>query len=179
MAISRKEMLLALIGVEDIPVEGITRLQKYCFLAEREEKIKVSDKNFEFTKYHFGPYSSKLYDDLETLENYGLIETLSTNRRVDTLESLEAKELTADFLLGQGDQAEADAAQQEKVFQLTEKGKEFVNRLEKKGLVNDEITRIRKIKSKFSHYSLRDLIKYVYNKYPDMTTESEIKDLIL
>ncbi|MCK4828854.1 hypothetical protein KA005_74710, partial [bacterium] len=38
---------------------------------------------------------------------------------------------------------------------------------------------IRKIKSKFGHYSLDDLLYYVYTQYPDMTTESEIKDHVL
>ena len=38
---------------------------------------------------------------------------------------------------------------------------------------------IRKIKSKFGHYSLDDLLYYVYTKYPDMTTESEIKEQVL
>lgn len=181
MAISRKTMLLALIGANDEPVEGITRMQKYCFLAEREEGIQTSDEDFGFTKYHFGPYSSKLYDDLETLENLGLIESVSTNRRADAVETLEEDGLTAEFLLGREtqSQSEAGAAQQEKVYRLTEKGREFVKRLEKGGQNVEEIKRLRNIKSKFSQHSLRDLIRYVYKRHPDMTTESEIRDLVL
>jgi hypothetical protein len=38
---------------------------------------------------------------------------------------------------------------------------------------------IRKVKRKYGHYSLSDLLYYVYTKYPDMTTESEIKDKVL
>jgi len=178
MAIARKTMLLALVGAGDTPVEGITRLQKYCFLAEREEGIEVSDEDFDFTKYHFGPYSPKLYDDLEALENYGLIETVSTSRRADAVEALEGKQLTADFLLDRGDQSEADAAYQEKAYRLTKTGQEFIEKLEGQGNSREEIARLRKIKSRFSTYSLRDLIRYVYTKYPQMTTESEIRGFV-
>jgi hypothetical protein len=38
---------------------------------------------------------------------------------------------------------------------------------------------IRKVKSKYSQYSLRDLLRYVYRKYPEMTTRSEILDEVL
>ena len=38
---------------------------------------------------------------------------------------------------------------------------------------------IRKIKFKYGNYSLDDLLYYVYTKYPEMTTESEIKDHVL
>ena len=38
---------------------------------------------------------------------------------------------------------------------------------------------VRRIKSKYGKYSLNDLLYYVYTKYPDMTTESEIRDKVL
>ncbi len=38
---------------------------------------------------------------------------------------------------------------------------------------------IRKIKRKYGNYSLSDLLYYVYTKYPEMTTESAIKDKVL
>jgi len=179
MAISRKGMLLVLIGANETPVEGTTRLQKYCFLSEREEGVEIDDQGFDFIKYHFGPYSPRLYDDLETLENYGLIETVSTSRRADAVEALEEKEFTAEFLLGREDQAEARATLQERVYRLTDKGKEFVRKLESQGKCTEEITKIRRVKSRFSNYSLRDLIRYVYQRYPEMTTESEIREIVL
>ena len=41
------------------------------------------------------------------------------------------------------------------------------------------IDSVRKMKSRFANYSLSDLLHYVYTKYPEMTTASEIKDKVL
>ena len=38
---------------------------------------------------------------------------------------------------------------------------------------------IRRVKSKYRGHSLRDLLRHVYRKFPEMTTESEIIDAVL
>jgi len=43
----------------------------------------------------------------------------------------------------------------------------------------DILEKIRRIKTKYGALSLQDLLHYVYTKYPDMTTASEIKDKVL
>jgi len=67
----------------------------------------------------------------------------------------------------------------EKRFRITEEGASKVKTILEKGKCASVADGIRKIKSKFGHFSLDDLLYYVYTKYPDMTTESEIKDHVL
>ena len=78
--ISNRELVLLLIGIDQETrrfdtVSGITRLQKFLFLLDREENVRPDDPGFGFQPYKAGPYSPTLYDDLELLENLGLIRT--------------------------------------------------------------------------------------------------------
>ena len=89
------------------------------------------------------------------------------------------QELTCDFLLGDEGKAEAQAAAEEKVYRVTKAGRGFIEKMGREEGVADELDGIRRVKSKFSSYSLRDLIRYVYTKYPEWAAESEIRDKIL
>jgi len=46
-------------------------------------------------------------------------------------------------------------------------------------LYTEAFDKIKKIKSKYGALSLQDLLHYVYTKFPDMTTASEIKGKVL
>ena len=175
MALSRRDItLLLLMGG---PVEGITRMQKYLFLSlaqEKGEMVGVADVEG-FEPYRFGPYSSELYDDLEMLENLGLI----TSQPVGELSEPETEEvaLSFEYLMGDDEQDGALAEQEEKRYELTEGGLKFVQELVRP--TEDQVEGIRRVKSKFAHYSLRALLRYVYRKYPEWTKESEIAEEIL
>ena len=64
-------------------------------------------------------------------------------------------------------------------YRLTENGKDRVEKLFQKGEYEPIVDGIRRIKSEFGKYSLNDLLYYIYTKYDEMATESEIKDKIL
>src|ERR1035441_3398333 len=72
-SIGRRDLLLLLIGLSDPSgkggLGGITRIQKLLYLLESEESIQPSGDGFQFEAYKAGPYSPKIYDDLEFLEN--------------------------------------------------------------------------------------------------------------
>jgi len=190
--ISKHALTLILLGLDPDGgigegLGGITRLQKYLFLLEKEENVFPSDQGFEFKAYKAGPYSSKLYDDLEFLENLGYIESEITAAATDE-EAAEIEDLSFDDLMGDGaeetdgelyDGFGSSDAYDERRFILTQEGKKKVEEL----LVNPDykpvIDSVRKIKSKFNTHSLSDLLYYIYTKYPEMTIESEIKDKVL
>ena len=73
--ISRRNLLLLLVGLDSDPsgLGGITRLQKLLFLLEEEEHLKPTEGGYEFQAFKAGSYSPELYDDLEFLENLGLL----------------------------------------------------------------------------------------------------------
>jgi len=168
---------------------GITRLQKYLFLLEHEEKIQPEADGFDFQPYKAGPYSRKVYDDLELLENLGMIES-SENGEATAWERLELADLSFDHLMGDeaaafstetGSQAGTADAFQERHYTSTEKGRSYVQRLLERPDAEASVAGIRRVKSRFSNHSLQDLLYYVYTNYEkgDWTSESEIRDQVL
>lgn len=180
--INSRNLLLLVLGVAanqseaSKGINGITRLQKLLFLLEKESKLSKTEGGYKFEAYKAGPYSPMLYDDLEFLENLGLLE--SEVAGTATEEEAADMDFTFEELIDD-DESKTPDVYDEKRFTLTSSGKEKVEQL----LQNQEYTPIvegiRKIKSKYGNYSLNDLLYYVYTKYPEMTTESEIKDHVL
>jgi len=189
--INRKDLILLLLGVggkyeTTEGINGITRLQKFLYLLEREEHLKPDENGFEFIAYKAGPYSAKLYDDLEFLENLGLL----TSEVAGEATEGEAAEMEMSFeeLMGEctdtvegipSDSLTTADVYEERRYRLTKDGKDRVERLLQRGEYKSVADGIRRIKSKFGDYSLNDLLYYIYTKYDDMATESEIKDKIL
>ena len=183
--ISRRDLVLMLIGIDSVgevegSIGGITRLQKFLFLLEKEFGLEASGDGFSFTAYKAGPYSSKLYDDLELLENLGKLESSIEGEATDA-EAAEVELLDFDELMGNESEEGPGAADafEERKFSLTDNGLEYVQALISGGDFEPVEDAIRKMKSKYGAHSLNDLLFYVYDKYPEMTTESEIKDKVL
>jgi hypothetical protein len=189
--IARRDLVLFLVGIDAQgqpggEVGGITRLQKLLFLLEKEGHITPTKDGFEFTPYKAGPYSSKLYDDLEFLRNIGLMESEVVAEATEP-EKAEVDLLTFEELMGDGsespapfdDGVQAADAYEEHRFRLTERGLKRMEALLGDGKCQPVVDGIRKIKSKYGGHSLIDLLRYIYTKYPDMTTESEIRDKVL
>ena len=182
MLISKRNILLLMLGTgkdeTDIAngINGITRLQKFLFLLENENYIEKIEGGYKFEAYKAGPYSSTLYDDLEFLENIGLIESEISG--VATEEEVADMDFTFEELMD-SENIKTPDVYDEKRFKLTKEGLTKVKSLLESKKYDPIVNGIRKIKSKFGNYSLNDLLYYVYTEYPDMTTESEIKDHIL
>src|SRR5580692_2935505 len=104
-AIGRREMLLLLIGLNESSAEqglgGITRIQKLLYLLDAEEKIHPSGEGFNFEAYKAGPYSSRIYDDLEFLENLNFIK-----RSGPSGDDIEAGALSTSAITSDSEQAE-------------------------------------------------------------------------
>jgi uncharacterized phage-associated protein len=170
-------MLLAAPGVrgeEGEAVQGTTRLQKLLFLIEREAKLKPTKGNdFDFTAWKFGPVSRELYDDLEKLENLGLLDSEPVSE--PSTAELDEYGLSFDDLMGEEGSQSRDSFE-EKKYRLSEKGLAWVREHE---LRHEAFDKIRKIKEKYGALSLQDLLHYVYTRFPDMTTASEIKGKVL
>jgi uncharacterized protein YwgA len=193
--ISKQQLLLLLLGLDGSTVSnegigGITRLQKLLFLLWKEGGIQEIESGFEFKPYKAGPYSRKLYDELELLENLGIIQSEAQGEATEA-EAAELEELSFEQLMGEDahpfqsvtTRAEATTADtfEERRFRLTPKGLDAAKSLAANPTYKPFVDGIRKIKSKFANYSLQDLLYHVYTKYDDegWTSESEIRDKIL
>ncbi|MCC5786376.1 MAG: hypothetical protein JJU33_06725 [Phycisphaerales bacterium] len=169
-------------------LRGITRLQKFLFLLQQEYGVSFTGENaLAFKPYKAGPYSKKIYDDLELLENLGLIESESTGDATEA-EHNALEDLTFGHLLGSdaealssesAELAETSDSFDERRFKLTPEGKAKVEELLRSEAAAPFCDRIRKVKSRFANHSLKDLLHYVYTKYDAWTGESEIRDQVL
>jgi uncharacterized protein YwgA len=199
--IGRREMLLLLIGLKNSSTEqalgGITRIQKLLYLLDTEENIHPTGEGFNFEAYKAGPYSSRIYDDLEFLENLSLIkrsksdddlETGALSTSVATSDPEQAEvDLSFEDLLGPEDVmapeldeiAPTADSYEETRYMLTDEGKRKMEDLLSRKEYQPFVEGIRKVKSRFAKYSLNDLLYYVYTRHPEMTTESEIKEKVL
>jgi hypothetical protein len=186
-SIGRRDLLLLLLGINGHTATtdglgGMTRLQKLLFLLEQESCVTPSGEGFNFVAYKAGPYSSKLYDDLEFLENLDLIEKRATAEGTEeeaaeidfTFESLIEPEAESDDPSGP-----APDAYEEYSFSLTPSGISKVRQMLDDRSYAPVVDAVRNIKIRYGQYSLKDLLYYVYSKYPEMTTESEIKEKVL
>ncbi|EPZ49330.1 hypothetical protein M902_0726 [Bacteriovorax sp. BAL6_X] len=185
-SLDTKSMILCMIAIDGDTITGelggITRLQKLLFLLENELSNGERFEELEFTAYKAGPYSSRIYDELEFLENLGFIDSEIVGETT-TEESVEVDALNFEDLMGEESSAKDDVgyadAYVERSFKITKKGMSKVQEILNSGEYTPSLEGIRKIKSKFGKYSLSDLLYYVYTKYPEMTVESEIKDQVL
>ena len=129
--IGRRDLLMLMLGVSTdtrarSEISGITRLQKFLFLLTEETDITLSSEGFDFVAYKAGPYSARLYDDMELLENFGLVEAQVTSEATGA----EVDELEFSDLMGDKVEGETTAdAYEEKSFGLTAKGREVVKDL--------------------------------------------------
>ena len=174
-----KSLTLCMIGLGkdtlDGELGGITRLQKLLYLLEVEESIPSSEDVFNFQPHKVGPYSSKLYDTLEFLENLDFI----TSEVVGESTEEEIQDMSFEDLISSDANPVYSDAYVERCFKLTTKGKNKVEILVNSQQYKPFVEKIKGIKSKFENYSLKDLLYYVCTKYPEMTIKSDIKNQIL
>lgn len=138
-------------------IHGVTKLQKLLFLVEKETKFfeKYGDElAFEFTAHKMGPFSKHVYEEIRFLQQLKAIETEPMASNSD------GEELT------------------NKVFHISPKGEKIASELSNQlnSEYDDELNGLVK---KYNPMELRELLRYVYEQYPEFTTESEIKDDIL
>jgi len=180
-----KDLLMVLLyarghtGQQCEPVVGKTRLVKMVFLFEKEIRGKfnleapIAESAIpDFEPFSFGPFSAKIYEDLEFLVEMGLVDAVGSGEQ-DLLED-ERQE----YEYWQASSGERDRPFQE-VFCLTELGEEFVESRLKSRLSEKQWEVIDEFKKRCTSAPLKALLKYVYTRYPDMTTKSTIRDEVL
>ncbi len=158
------------------PVTGITRLTKLLFLLEKETDV---ENDFRFVPYKMGPYSAEINPVLEFLTSFPnpdspLVEVGDGQEAGGA--SPEQSRYVYDVASAE-DSAQQIASQNNKTFSLTEKGQKVAQHVwnEQKEETHQAFERIKK---QYGALSLRQLLKYVYTRYPDMTENSEIKDWV-
>ena len=164
------------------PINGQTRLMKMLFLFDKEMKPRFNKDAFadsafpEFEAYDYGPYSPRVYADLEWLVNMGFVQ-------VDSGDEAVSDEERAEFDYWSATQVAEDAADDSrmgKTFSLSERGERFIQKmLPRWEISDDQMSILREFKTRCVEASLRSLLRYTYTRYPEMTGKSKIKKELL
>jgi hypothetical protein len=150
-------------------VDGITRLEKLLFLLEHETPLgNQLSENPEFESHNFGPFSSKIYQAVDTLAAAGLIEDSAA------IASSTDDAWEAEHLIG----TSPSDPYATRNFSLTDKGRRYYKALVEE-LPSDTEATLERFKQRFAALPLRQLIRYVYQKYPGYTDKSLIRRDIL
>ncbi len=192
-------------GKSGQPISGITRLQKLVFLLHKRLPKVSPDRpihfDFAFEPQRFGPADLKLYPDLdflialkhvhrdpEPLDPDALSGTVANEGAGRAVEDATEDELSFEYLMGDEEGAADIAAAErdsEEVYTITPAGLDLLGKIGaavagKQGEVYqailDTATEVRRI---YGDLSLPQLLRYVYTQYPEMTTNSEIRDRVL
>ena len=153
------------------PIEGITRLDKLMFLLSKNAYFKeIVNKGYVFEPDNFGPFAPELFDDIEALRYENIIEIISSR------EPLSISEIAAEEV-NVSPEEDADPSDSFTVneYRLTGEGMQ-VGALIWNGLSDKQKKAIYDIKKTWQNKSLNSLLHYVYNRYPETTEKSKIKD---
>lgn len=151
-------------------LEGVTRLEKLIFLLERETPARdwMTDKA-DFRSYRFGPFSSKVYKAVDTLVAADIVRD-SAKKSEDNSDRWES----VSALMEEGDLDPYTTRD----FMLTERGNDYYQALLRELPASAEQI-LSDFKKRFASLPLRQLVRYVYERYPQFTDKSEIRDEIL
>lgn len=190
MAINnRRDILLLLLyspgQSEEInqPIAGRTKFVKMLFLFMKEalkafkRGTEVTEENFyTFFPWYFGPFSSEIYDDLNFFELRGFI----VNKTSDEETTPESAAEWALWLSSSSPDNEEEqySEYQEEEFTLTPKGCKFVEKNLYPDLTRSQIKLLKEFRSRIEMVPLRAILKYVYEKYPSQTENSQIYEQV-
>ncbi len=140
------------------------KFQKMVFLFEEELKKKHAFDNleinlFNFTAYHYGPYSDRLKKDLDFLNSYGFIEVQNNDMEIN--DELEEEEVESKNYF---------------TYKITSLGKEFVEQKVKNKFTPEQLEALENLKKGINKITQDELLSYVYRNYPNMIENSKIRD---
>ncbi|MGC1122902.1 MAG: hypothetical protein WBA22_17615 [Candidatus Methanofastidiosia archaeon] len=149
-------------------IKGITRLEKLMYLLLKEGGFEeVLSKEIEFEAYDFGPYSAEVYNLKESLT---MMEIIST--REETISNI--KDIIDLYFAEAEGQIEENTEKMEVYSLMENRGFKIAEKLLQERVRADEFKRIEHIKTKYNGLNLDDLLRYVYQTYPESAKKSRI-----
>lgn len=174
-------LLLLLYLDNKSPILGAIRLEKMMFLFNNEIAPRLketgldSDKLPEFIAYNFGPFSKDVYEQVELFKGIGFLRVTNLMAKEELIEADDweegpfSKELDyAGFQLN-------DEKRYYK-YQMLDLGADYVSKKICPKLTAEQLAMLLQFKKKITSLSPKQILRYVYTKYPDFTSNSLIKN---
>ncbi|MCH8047190.1 MAG: hypothetical protein IID44_26100 [Planctomycetes bacterium] len=156
------------------PIDGITRIQKLMFLLSQgvgPRQLVREAESCGFVSYKMGPYAPQIIRDLEDLLSAGIV----ASKRLEYL--LPDDGDNRDLAPHDWERTRTKTKRVESLrYSLTADLGMNVGKELWKSLSSRERDDLARFKSFFNSLSLRQLLIFTYERYPDWTTESTIKE---
>lgn len=171
------------------PILGAVRLEKMMFLFNMEiapilkKKGLESDKLPEFIAYNYGPFSKDVYEQVELFKGIKFIQITDLKAteemvEVDDLEEMSYEDVSfVNEMASKGYMLKTDGKYYK--YSLLKMGENFVVENILPSVSVEQKALLETFKKKITSIYPKQLLKYVYSKYPDYTTKSLIKNEVL
>lgn len=179
------DYLLLLLYLNDKqPILGAIRLTKMMFLFEKEiapilKKKGLDSENLpNFFAYNFGPFSKDVYEQVELFKGIKFIQVTNINANEEMAEVDDLEEaLYIDEMKNRGYALNSDGKYYK--YQILSTGERYVVEKIKQNITEKQEEILSAFKRKITSLSPKQILKYVYTKYPDYAENSLIKKEVL
>lgn len=176
------DYLLLLLCLDNrAPIYGAIRLEKMMFLFNEEIAPRLketgldSDKLPGFISYNFGPFSKDVYEQVELFKGIGFLQVTDLKAGEELIEADDWEEGPFDEELRySGFQLNEEKRYYK--YQMLKLGEEYVNSKIIPELTPEQLSMLLQFKKKITSLSPKQILRYVYTKYPKYTSNSLIKD---
>lgn len=165
------------------PISGRTRLTKMIFVFEKEcLRDFQKDKNIidegklpQFFAWKFGPMSKEIFMDLELFIKIKFIVATENKNSLAFEEAEEYSTFMQESSLG----AAEEQSYIESSYQLSPLAVSYVKEKILPHVSQNQIKILDELKKRFNNATISQILLYVYEKYPELTDKSLIKDKVL
>jgi Mn-dependent DtxR family transcriptional regulator len=137
-----EKLLLLIIFATGGEIKGTTKLEKLPFLLEHDLNVQLNN-IFNYFPYFYGPYSTKIIENVSSLHSKGFIDI---EEKVYRLETKGDREVVS------------------RIYTLTLKGEELAKRMFQK--LPEELKKRLVELRRYTQKTTKELLDYVYTKYP-------------
>lgn len=190
--IGSKDLLMLLLYVPGAmreraePIQGRTLLQKIVFLFRKEilphwskDEAMTQEDIPLFEPDRFGPFSKGVLDDIEFLVNLGFVDKQLISEAATAEEASEYEDWSVDSRAAGHSETPGLEEYARETFVLSELGRRFVEERLLGRLSSSQLSSLEMLKRNCTRASLQDVLHYVYTKYPEYTSASQIRDKVL
>ncbi len=177
-------LLLLLYLNNQEPIKGAVRLTKMMFLFKEQISDILKNKGLEseklpdFMAYNYGPFSKDVYEQIELFTGIGFVKVTDINIKEEMAEIDDVVETEFIDECYQGD-SELKMENNFWEYRITDVGIGFVEKELLGNLTGEQKEILEAFKHKITKMSIKQLLYYVYTKYPNYTEKSLIKDEVL
>ena len=177
-------LLLLLFLNQKQPIMGAIRLTKMMFLFEKEIAPVLKAKGLEsdnlpgFIAYNFGPFSKDVYEQVELFRGIKFIQVtnIKAGEEMGEVDDLEEAPFT-DEMSNYGYALNTDGKYYK--YQILTTGERYVLERIMPCITQEQESILSAFKRKITSLSPKQILKYVYTKYPEYAANSLIKDEVL